>query len=441
MGEDSFAPGLQPAMAQPPVFAPEASNLPKYRTPQSVAKSDATMTLGGFSVNTVEGDNLWKLSERYFFDPTYWHSIYQANKDLCHADGSLIYASTVLEIPSLEVKMLDAILKCIKDDTKLEYILTRIDKDKYLKMRKKLPQATVEKHGRDLSHFEVMLFSGKTFKEIGKETLLFLDNKAAEMGEGILEQFVDPDEQEGARTSTFNMADFGVWQNRLDKIVEQLEKSAPKEIQQAIATARKESGEEEVFIFDPVGIEEGGAFAYTKRDSKLYVGTQWIEIAEQKVEMVYGNIVHELSAHKEYGYPLSEEVGDYLYEAIPNHEWQELNEKGNGFWTKFHYYETELWAELREAHLLVSDDLIPDVTGDAFQDEPLYDYPSLIDGGYISEIRGEVQNFYDIFPPDIAEAFLRAFYLRASTDNRIHPDTIKKFRKVIMEEGRFDPAK
>lgn len=426
--------------AKPPKFAPTASQKPKYKNPESLPVGPSTMTLGDFPYRPGEGDTLWTLAEEFYFEPTYWHHIYQANKDKCHDDGRLIYTQTKLFIPGVEVYMMDTILNNKHRDDRLKYITEVIDKKKYYAVRNTLTQFQNEQNGETLQRFELFLETSMDMKRMGKAIYDHLDGMAATEGKDVYEGFILPGPKENP-TTRFNRAEYGEWKARFEDVVAKLEKEAPKEIQVIIATAKKKAKTEDVFQFEPEECEALSALAFTRSDWKLYVGTEWIEYGEKNIEFLFGNVSHELGGHNEYGNKLTRELGREVSKYIPQSDWDEMTANEDNFYQVFGYYETEIWAELREYEYDVNDMLGNGPDSNGFDKIYPTHFPEMDLRAPITEIGYFVAELNQILPPEISKAFFKGMYNRAINDKRIHREAVKKFHAAILAETKVDPVK
>jgi hypothetical protein len=397
--------------AKPPKFAPQASKAQDQQAPKPAKK---TFTLGGKKRAAKKGDTWDSLSSFTYGNSGFSKQIKAANPQITSLDEGQIVQLPQIEVPftdfpahKFEIEVYRDILAHNAKPEDLEaYYLTFSEAN-----REKL---------RDTFHWAYFKSTaGMNETEIVDAQTQYLQAQAAEKGQTSGQYIKTITQTQGYGSSLVGKEDpygNGIGQVLLDAWVEREIPKAPKEVQTEIARAKAKGAGN--FIYDFEGTQKARALAYTHDDFNLYLGDEWLTMALEKPASVYGNIMHEITGHNDYGKPLGDDLMEKVVEQMPDSEQAVAKSSGNPISSAYGYPETELFAELREhqfAHNQTrkQNDL-------PFEEAPM--------AGDVYKNLVKIQQLYE---PRIAAAMVKTIWLKVKHDKIITPATKDKFRNDV----------
>lgn len=415
---DQQSAGAQGKSMAPPSFQLQANPI------QRAASS--TVAFGGKTHTVVAGDNLWNIAKNTYGSGRFLKVVIDANAAQTN-NGKKLLPGMVLDLPKVDVPIGSAI-----DDRKaspeelrdLAVALPEADYDAYLSG---LSGEQVEKDGNFLQGLDMMRSTGMTFEEMTAEQRKFMEAQAKAEGKTIGE-FIGGEVATrgyggGTATEWNALKKSEKTQYHLDfkKIVKDIKASAPQDVKDVVTNAEKHGGG---FVWDPVECEKNGALAYTQSDWKLHAGKAWVDAAKKDVSIVFGNIVHEMGGHNEYGEDdLGWKIANGVINGLPSKEKKKATEGSNSPYSAYGYMESELWSELRED---------PHDRVDSPSDHPFEKAPGT------GDVEDKLVDIKKVFEPKIAEALVKSIWKRAKLDNRITADTRTKFQAKIKKVFALD---
>lgn len=392
-------------------------------------EASPTVSRGGGTHTVTRGESLWRISENVYGHGRYWRRIADANPDVVRG-RSLIYPNDELALPVIEVPIGEALEGARDNPEELRDLASSIPDDNYDAFWDQLSQDQMEADAEFLQMVDMMRNSNMTMDQLSDEQTEFMEAEAARRGMTIGEFIADETASRGYGGGSISWwpslspSEQRDWRRRFRAAVQSLRRDAPENVRRVIREAESNGGG---FQWAPEDAERLGAFGFTRSDWTLYVGQHWLEAYEDDPERVYANIVHEMGGHNEYGNTLGWDVMEGVLSDMPADEHALATGGGNSVYSAYGYMETEIWAELRE-HEFDRDDNPTD--------HP-FERPS--DPGSPSDVRRQLERIQHAFDPVVAESLVRSMYRRASHDDRITPDSLRRFADAINTVFGFTP--
>lgn len=374
----------------------------------------------------VAGDNFWDLSDKKYGSGRYYKKIIAANAKLTDG-GKKLHPGMELEIPQIDIPIGTALDDRKTMPSELRDLAVAIPQDNYDAYLGGLKEDELESKGNFLQGVDMMRTTGKTFDEMAELQKGHMESQAKADGKTVGE-FIGGDIAArgyggGSATEWNALTDVekAQYKKDFDAIVKKLKSSAPKDVKDVIRNAEKHGGK---FVWEPVDVEINGALAYTNDDWSLYAGKAWVDAAKSDISIVYGNIVHEMGGHNEYGgESLGWNVADAAIDKLDPAEKKKATGGSNSPWTAYGYMETELWAELREN---------PYDRDDSPSDHPFEKAPGT------GDVEDNLQSIKDVFEPTIAESLVKSIWMRAKLDKRITTETRTELHARIKKVFGLD---
>lgn len=393
--------------AKPPKFAPQASKAQAQQAPKAAKK---TFTLGGKKRTAKKGDT-WGLISSF----TYGNSGFSDQIKAANPQISELEDGQIVQLPAIEVPFADFPAHKFENEIYRNILAHNAKPEDLEAYYLTFSEADQEKF-RDTFHWAYFKSAaGMDETEIVDAQTQYLQKQASQAGQTTGQYIKTTTSTQGYGNSLSEKEDpygNGVGQVLLDAWVEREIPKAPKEVQTEVARAKAKGAGN--FIYDFEGSEKFGALAYTNDDYNLYVSDEWLKMAMENPASVYGNIMHEITGHNDFGNSLGNELMDKVVDQLPSQEKAIAQSSGNKISSAYGYPETELFAELREAQFAHNqkreqNDL-------PFEEAPM--------AGDVYQKLVKIQQLYE---PRIAAAMVKTLWLKVKHDKIITQATKDKF--------------
>jgi len=394
-----------------------------------------TVKLGGTKYTVKAGDTLSKVADAVYGNASLGLKIKAANPKKMHGPKSdTLVAGDVLDIPVVDADTLETFNAFGSRPEQLRDTSRSMTDADYKAFLAGLPQKDKEANAVLLQNVEITRSSGKTPDELAQDQKLFLEAEAKKKGvtSGAHVKSVIATTGYGGGSATkwnaLTPAEKTKWGNDFTNVTTAIEKTAPADIKQIIATAKKNGGG---FVWDPETTEKNNAFAFTRNDWKLYCGMLFVEAAKKDQKNVYANIAHEMGGHNFYG---PRKAGLKIQEAalnkLPAAEKTKALAGGNSLNSAYGYMETEIFAELYEFKY----DSPSNST-----DHPFAEDPKGNKNPGTPDVPKELKKIKNAFAPNVAEAIVRGLARRVDIDPRILAKAKSLFKDAVKSVFGFTP--
>jgi hypothetical protein len=413
-----------------------ASGAGALAAPGGEVQRDApTVSRGGGQHTVVRDDTLWIIARETYGHGRFWRHIRDANRDRVFGD-SLIHPGTILDLPVVEVPMVEALHGERGDQAGLRDLARSIPDADYDAFLASLSADERAAEARFLQEVEILRSSGMTLDELADEQRRFLEGEAARGGVTVgqvIRDRVDGEGYGGAPATIWN----GLtepqrrdWERRFNAVVRRVRDAARSnpQVSGVLSEARRRGGGQ--FLWEPERSEQTGAFAFTRNDFNLYCGMRWVEMAEADPTSVYANIMHEMMGHATYGDPEIDgtDVIMRVIDDLPAADQATATGSANSISSAYGYMETEIFAELYEAQFDRPDNPTDRPWGrDARGRAPHGD------------VQRQLERMRAAFAPRVAEALVRGLWRRAQLDSRVTPAARTLLAERILAVFGFDP--
>jgi hypothetical protein len=263
-----------------------------------------------------------------------------------------------------------------------------------------------EDHQRFAAFIERLRRIREEFSTLVAAHLAFLRSRPGGAGRNVRER-VESTGYGGSR-STWNDLDRETqrdWQRRARDVITAVTQSLRGTDLEAILQRSE-------LVFEPEEVERNNAYAYVSGTNQLYFGRGWVEDVEQDVRNVWQSIAHELGGHEEFGETWSWEIMRAAVAGLTPEERAQALGSANSLYSAYGYFETEIYAELRE---------LPYRVATSGGDEPQADVPDKL-----TKVR-------DAFGPVVGRQIALRLYYRVLDDPRVSEASRRLLYEAIQQ--------
>lgn len=399
---------------------------------QAKGAADGSTAMAGGGKHVVKkGETLWEIAKAAYGEGKYWTRIRDANGSVV-IGGHLVKVGAELVLPNIELPTLDAMKRdrAVVDLGGLRDLAVGMSDDEYGAFLGGLDEAERHANGQLLQLVELMRSTGKTLEELAADQRKWIELEASRQGKTpgeVVRERVDGDGHGDGDTDpweTLTPEEKAAWHRRFVAVEANIRASAPPDVMATVERVDKETGG--AFMWEPAEALRLNAFAFV-RDRKLGCGTHFVKAGEEDVRGLWPSIIHELTGHPVYNGSLGSAVIKKAVRGMSKAD-QETATGGNSLGSGYGYMETEIFAELYEAH--------HDDERNA-TDRPFDPSTVVEDDGRTfhrpPDVKRNLEGIRDAFEPDIAKGLVRSLALRVELDGFIKPATKAKFRAVVED--------
>lgn len=388
--------------------------------------------LGGGTHTVARGETWATIARAEYGSAGYAEDLAAFNPEL---SGRRPPAGAEIALPKIVVPLLPALVTFFPDEERFLRVVLRQSATEWATFLANLDDATYARHAPMLARAELFRTAGMTNAEMAEIQRAHIEREAAAAGRTVEEEmsdFVNRGPRRDDLVDEWDLADDAQrerWNAEFPAVRDRVIASAPPDVAEAIATARRHGGGEIVWAPERMG---AGATAKA-RDWNVWVGVAWLKAAQVDPAHVWGTLLHELAGHPTYAEDGADE--DYLagpimaemMASLPPEQREHERQRVNAY----RYMETEIFAELYEW----SRD-----HRDAPTDHPFDELPG--DGGSleyvegkdrVDDVKAKLEQLQDGFALPLALGIVRGIWIRVQRDEHIGREAKQRFVDVVDE--------